>query len=287
MAYVHIPPNVDLKSDFYGLSCLFSSLWWANLYFHILRPNARSSGDLFWTYGTFWLLFLNTPVHVDLLSIITTYSWPSLYTSQFYVLFCIFTSPWWAYHYMGDILWITCACSSGDLFCTHTSSLWPILNFLTAYSEHTNPHVYVFSISTYYLFYIDFYGLFGLFFSPWRAYIYLRYFMTCTYLWFPILYAYLISVIYSSHIELFKFWFCVETSPCFTYFLQVLPINDLVCTLLIFRTYSFLSFCIQGIFYRLFCTDTFSWWTILYIRNCLMADYVHITPHVYVNFIST
>ena len=197
---------------------------------HILQPNARSSGDLFWTYGTFWLLFLHTPALVDLLPISTTYSWPSLYTSQFYVLFCIFTSPWWAYHYMGDISCITCARYSGDLFCTHTFSFVTYSELFDGLFWTHIPHVDIFSISTYYLFYIDFYGLICLFFSPWRPYIYLRYFMTWTYLWCPILYTYLMFVTYSSHIELFEFWFCVETSPCFTYFLQVLPLNDLVCT---------------------------------------------------------
>ena len=226
-------------------------------------PNARSSGDLFLTYGTFWLLFLNTPAHVDLLSISTTYSWPSLYTSQFYVLFCIFTSPWSTYHYMGDISWITCARSSCDLFCTHTSSLWLILNLLTAYSVHTSPpcwHIfkkYLLPI----LYTIDFYGLFCLFYSFWRAYIYLRYFMTCTYLWWPILYTYPIFVTYSLHIELFEFWFCLETSLCFTCFLQVLPLDDLVCTLLIFRTYSVHIHCL---------------FDILYTRNILMDYSVHV-----------
>ena len=251
MYYIHIPPNNDLHFLLFG-KLIFTC--------HILRPNARSSGDLFWTYGTFWLPFLYAPAHVDLLSISTTYSLPSLYSSQFYVRFCIFTSPWWGY-YMGDILWITCARSSGDLFCTYTSSLWPILHFLTAYSVHTSVHVDIFSISTYYLFYISFYSLFCLFYFFWRAYIYLRYFMTCTYLWWTIMYTSLIFVTYSLHIELFEFLFCVETSLCFTYFLQVLPLNDLVCTLLIFRTDS---------------VHIHSLFDILYTRNILMDYSVHI-----------
>ena len=36
----------------------------------------------------------------DLNSISTTYSWPSLSTSDFYYLLCLFTFPWWAHIYI-------------------------------------------------------------------------------------------------------------------------------------------------------------------------------------------
>ena len=139
-----------------------------------------------------------------------------------------------------DLFW-----TFDGLFCTYISLCWHI------FYKYLLPILYT----------IDFYGLFCLFYSFWRAYIYLRYLMTWTYLWWPILYTYLIFVTYSFHIELFKFWFCVETSLCFTYFLQVLPLNDLVGTLLIFRTYS---------------VHIHSLFDILYTRNILMDYSVHI-----------
>ena len=71
---------------------------------------ARISGDLFckhisslwekWfcTYGGFWWLMA---VHnVNLIPISSTSSWPCLYARDFYGLFCILTSPWWAYVYI-------------------------------------------------------------------------------------------------------------------------------------------------------------------------------------------
>ena len=160
------------------------------------------------------------------------------------------TFLWWPILYI-YILLVTYSALFDGLFCTHISPRWYIF------------YKYLLAI----LYTIDFCSLFCLFYFFWRAYNYLRYFMTCTYLWWPLLYTYLIFVTYSLHIELFKFWFCVEISLCFTYFLQVLPLNDLVCTLLIFRTYSvhihiFLTFCIQGIF----------WWTILYTYLLLVTS---------------
>ena len=43
---------------------------------------------------------------MNLLSIITTFSWPSLYILDFYGLSCLFISTWLAYVYMSDILWL-------------------------------------------------------------------------------------------------------------------------------------------------------------------------------------
>ena len=74
--YEHIPPNADLiyikyVPPLHDLLCtlmIFMDyfvhfLLFGELIFtcHILRPNARSSGDLFCTYVTFWLLFLYCP----------------------------------------------------------------------------------------------------------------------------------------------------------------------------------------------------------------------------------
>ena len=72
--YVHIPPNADLNSMYHLFMIYFVKLVIFMDYFvhfllfgeliftcHILRPNARSSGDLFCTYVTFWLLFLYCP----------------------------------------------------------------------------------------------------------------------------------------------------------------------------------------------------------------------------------
>ena len=154
------------------------------------------------------------------------------------------TFLWWPILYT-YILLVTYSALFDGLFCTHICPCWHI------FYKYLLPILYT----------IDFYGLFCLFYSFWRAYIYLRYFMTCTYLWWSILYTSLIFVTYSLHIELFKFWFCVETSQCFTYFLQVLALNDLVCTLLIFRTYS---------------VHIHSLFDILYTRNILMDYSVHI-----------
>ena len=197
---------------------------------HILRPNARSSGDLFWTYGTFWLLFLNTPAHVDLLSISTTYSWPSLYTSQFYVLFCIFTSPWWAYHYMGDISCITRARYFGDLFCTHTSS------FVT-YSELFD-------------------GLFWTHISPcWH--IFYKYLLPILY-WFlwPNLFVlfsletiYLLEIFYDVHV------------PVMSYSVHIPYLCDLFFT---YRTFWILILCRNIPSFYLFSTSTTTEWPSLY-----------------------
>ena len=97
--------------------------------------------------------------------------------------------------------------SSGDLFCTYTSSLWPILHFLTVhttgdlfskhisslsdkwfctygglrwlFSVHIPPSVNVIPISPTSswpcLYTRDFYGLFCIFTSPWGAYVYIFY----------------------------------------------------------------------------------------------------------------
>ena len=99
-----------------------------------------------------------------------------MYTREFYGLFCIFASPWGAYLYMGDILWLSCERSWGDLFCTLTSCWWRIFyirKILIDYCVNISPHFYLFSLSTkcswHSLYTSDFHGLFCLFSSPWWA----------------------------------------------------------------------------------------------------------------------
>ena len=76
----------------------------------------RTCGELFCTHTstcwpnliikTVWWLIQYTNLSMNLLSIITTFSWPSLYILDFYGLSCLFISTCWAYVYMSDILWI-------------------------------------------------------------------------------------------------------------------------------------------------------------------------------------
>ena len=136
---VHIPPNVDLISisptsswpclytrDFYGLFCIFTSPWWAYVYIfyvymctYLWWHNAFPCPHLL-TYSVCMELsyctFLHTPPQVDLFSISTNSSWPTLYTSIFYDLFLSLTCPLWNYfiewYFMATRAW-----TSGDLFC--------------------------------------------------------------------------------------------------------------------------------------------------------------------------
>ena len=71
--------------------------------------------DLFCRYGTFWRLILYTYFSMfDLFSISTRSFWPSLYSSDIYGLYCLFSSPRLAYLYI---------CYSD--MCTNLC--WPIL----------------------------------------------------------------------------------------------------------------------------------------------------------------
>ena len=91
---------------------------------------------------------VHLPPNVDLIPISPTSSWPCLYTRDFYGLFCIFTSPWWAYVYifyvyMCTYLWwhtaFTCHLLLTYSVCMEHSDC-PFL--------HTPPQVDWFSIST-------------------------------------------------------------------------------------------------------------------------------------------
>ena len=133
------------SNEIYGLFYLFTSPWWAYVYIsNIAWPHDYLH---LMTYSVLlpslvdlccvWLIFLMAySVHfppVDLYSTRTTSSWSNLYTSDFYGQFYLLL--------LGRIFFTyflaTCARTSGDLCCTHTSSWWPILftrKFLKAYS---------------------------------------------------------------------------------------------------------------------------------------------------------
>ena len=171
-------------------------------------------------------------------------TWPSVYTSDFKGLFNKKTfSPSWANLYLGDIL---PPCTSGDLFCTSTSSWWRILYIriiLTTYSVLASPHFDIFSWILWPILYIYF-SLMGL----------------CLHiLWLhvsvpldPLLYTYLIMVTYSVHRKLLE-WLSFRH----TYF----PMFDLFSKGI---TYSWPSLNTTE-FYGLFCLFTSPWWNYLYI----------------------
>ena len=85
---------------------------------------------------------VDIPPNINLNPKSTTSSWLSLYTINFYGLFCSFSSPWWANLFLRDIFW-PCARISADWFCTR--------NFLTAYSVHLPPRVDLLLLCTTYL----------------------------------------------------------------------------------------------------------------------------------------
>ena len=100
--------------------------------------------DVFYIYGTFIAYFLHTTPSVDLFSVSITSSWPSLYSRDVNSIFWLFTSHWWAYHYVIDFISLRTH-TSGDLFYTNSLSWGFILyikNYLMAYSVHTPPIFY-------------------------------------------------------------------------------------------------------------------------------------------------
>ena len=148
-------------------------------------------------------------------------SWNRLYTSDFYGLFCIFTSllflslyGWYFTAYMCTFLW-------WHLYtCRFLLTILYIRDFLMAYSYDYMcryirwPIPYTFHMSvTYSIYeeYIDgitsfctsnFYSLFYLFTFPWWANLYIFYGYACMYLRWPILYTCLLLVTYSVHKEI-------------------------------------------------------------------------------------
>ena len=102
---VHIPPNVNVipisptsswpclyTRHFYGLICIFTSPWGAYVYiFYVYMWHTPYTYPLLLTYSVCMELsdypFLHTTPQVDLFSISTNSSWPTLYRSNFYDLF--------------------------------------------------------------------------------------------------------------------------------------------------------------------------------------------------------
>ena len=154
-------------SDVYGLCCSFSSPLWANLYLpcHILWLNARLSCDIY----LLWIL-------------------------------CTHTTQYWPIFYLIS----TRACTSGDLFCTHSSSWWHTLywgNVLMVYFVHIPPHVDLNSISTSSSYLVSTLGNFTAYF----VYLLLD---ELNFLWviFYGLHVYVALVIYSVHIHTCSLW---------------------------------------------------------------------------------
>ena len=165
------------------------------LWLHVHVPLVTNSvditslSDLFCRYGTFWRLILYTYFSMfDLFSTSTGSFWPSLYSSYFYGLYCLFSSPWWAHLYIfyRDVhkplltysVHIPCL---GDLFCLGGSPSCPIL--------------------------------FGLFFFL-RLFLYIFYGYVHTYLQWSILHTWPFLVTYSVHKVPFGVLFCTRSSLC-------------------------------------------------------------------------
>ena len=140
-----LSPSLYIR-DFFGLICLLTSSWRAYVYMKLFWSyvRVRTYGDLFCTLtSSYWSIlyicnfliayFLHTPF--DPFNVSITCSWPSLYTND---VNSLYTSPWWAYHYLIDIISLR-TLTSGDIFCTNTLSSGSILyvrNYLMAYSVH-------------------------------------------------------------------------------------------------------------------------------------------------------
>ena len=212
--FVHITPMFNLfslsttsfgpslySSDFNGQFYLLLPgdlfLTWYCLWLHVYVPLVTYSvhmpplGKLFCTYGSFWSLFCTytSPYLAYSLQVPRLHSYS--YTSDFCGLF-LFSSPW-------AISYRDRARTSGDLFCTHTSTGWPILyiwNFLMAFCIHTSPTPRWSATTSWVRFNtIAFYGQFCIFTSSWWAFvIYIR-----TFPWWPILYTCPPLVTFSIH----------------------------------------------------------------------------------------
>ena len=132
--------------------------WWPILYTYLPLMTNSAHREFSTAY------FIQTPPQVDWNPPSTTFHdvlW-------FLCLFCLFSSIYIEKR------------TSGDLFCTHTSTWWPILYkelFIGSFCTHTT-QVDLFSISTTCswpsLYTCDFYGLLFSFTFPWWAYVYLR-----------------------------------------------------------------------------------------------------------------
>ena len=147
--FLNIPPLHDLVCTLvtYGLFCLFTSPLWVYVYvidtlwFHVQIPLVTYSVHIT-PHAVHKKLFdglFNTPTLHELFSISTTSLSPSLYIRDFFVLICLLTSPWRPYVYMKLFSSYVRVRTSGDLFCTFTSSYWSILykwNFYCLFFTH-------------------------------------------------------------------------------------------------------------------------------------------------------
>ena len=157
----------------------------------------------------------------------------------------------------------------GDLFCTHTYALWPILyirNCLMAYYVNILPHVDLNSVGTTYswrsLYTSDYMAFFFLYLFHLGGLIYTYIMTTFTYLRWLNLYTYAILETYSVHREVFEGSFCTHTWWAYlTYFIATCAHTS--CDLFFTGTFICDLFCMHGIFYCLFCTHTYVCWHFL------------------------
>ena len=155
---------------------------------------------------------LHKPSLGGVLSISTTYlDQNTPYTRYYFGLFCIFISPRRAILYWSDM---TVLVTSVDLFCTHTSSWWPIpyiRKFLKAYSVYKAPHVDL----KYHIFLPSF--------SHWeilRPFVYLLLLGELIFIWVTLLTCFFGDLFYTLrgiHGKVFEVFMCTHTSPCLTY----------------------------------------------------------------------
>ena len=158
--FLHIPTHVDLFSvnttsswlslytrDVSSLFSLFSYPWWA----YFMATCTYLWWPILYTGNHLMTYSVHIPPYVDLFSISTTSSLPTLYTRNFYGLYLSI------YFYLVSLClheWYfmtTCERTTDDLFCTLTSSYRPILyiwNFLIYYFLHKPPHVDLFFLNT-------------------------------------------------------------------------------------------------------------------------------------------
>ena len=98
-----------------------TDLWWPVLFIHLHFMTYSAYEELFDV-----LYFIHISQCFMLKKKDKNSLWPCFSSSDFYGLFCLFTS-WLAKLNMEWYFMASCAFTSGDLFCTHTSTWWPIL----------------------------------------------------------------------------------------------------------------------------------------------------------------
>ena len=140
--FVHIPPHVDINS-ISTTSCLVCTLRNLTAYF---------------AYFTSWwclILYIRKIFMYDSVNIPRHFLCILPHVHELVYTLVIFMAYFVYFLLLGelilrDILWLR-ARNFSDLFCTRTSSWWPILyirNFLITFSLHIPPNVDLFSVST-------------------------------------------------------------------------------------------------------------------------------------------